>query len=280
VRFLKHRKHRTHPQLFRQTSGDFRRINGAGEKADAFMRQPGHFCPQCGQFSPVKKTLFWSSQLWINAFLVNYAAASRSYGISPDAISTMEGKRVMPTQNLGRNKQRKTEPSLLHQMQRNILTRRTEKIKHFSKVLLAISTRVWYVLWLPKTKEWNHMKKAIVPTAILCTAVCIGLHTQPNKVEGPMPTPEPQQVEVTATLEIETEVEAITIEPQVEESTDDIPEPELTPEPVVQTPSTQTVQAGDMVYVPGFGWFESQGEGTVIHDEIMRENGNKVGVMG
>ena len=50
------------------------------------MRQPGHFCPQCGQFSPVKKTLFWSSEMWINAFLVNYADASRSYGISPDAI--------------------------------------------------------------------------------------------------------------------------------------------------------------------------------------------------
>ena len=35
-----------------------------------------------------------------------------------------------------------------------------------------------------------------------------------------------------------------------------------------------------MVYVPGFGWLESQGEGTVIHDETMHENGNKVGIMG
>lgn len=34
-----------------------------------------------------------------------------------------------------------------------------------------------------------------------------------------------------------------------------------------------------MVYVPGFGWIESQGEGTVTYDEIMRENGNKVGIM-
>lgn len=95
-----------------------------------------------------------------------------------------------------------------------------------------------------------------------------------------MPTPEPPQIEVTATPETETEVEAIIIEPQVEESTDGIPEPETTPEPVVQTPSTQSVQAGDMVYVPGFGWYESQGEGTVTYDEIMRENGNKVGIMG
>ena len=58
-------------------------------------------------------------------------------------------------------------------------------------------------------------------------------------------------------------------------------EPEPTPEPAVQPPiANQTVQVGDMVYVPGFGWLESQGEGTVTYDETMRENGNKVGIMG
>ena len=76
------------------------------------------------------------------------------------------------------------------------------------------------------------MKKAIIPTAILCTAVCLGLHTQSNRAEKINPTPEPIHV------------------------------------------------AGDMVYVPGFGWFESQGEGTVTYDENMHENGNKVGIMG
>jgi hypothetical protein len=35
-----------------------------------------------------------------------------------------------------------------------------------------------------------------------------------------------------------------------------------------------------MVYVPGFGLIESQGEGTVTYNEGMRENGNKVGIMG
>lgn len=124
------------------------------------------------------------------------------------------------------------------------------------------------------------MKKTIVPTAILCVAVCIGLQSQSGKIEDPIPTPELPQVEAIAMPEIEAEVEAIIIEPQIEELTDDIPEPETTPEPVVQTPSTQSVQAGDMVYVPGFGWYESQGEGTVTYDENMRENGNKVGIMG
>lgn len=35
-----------------------------------------------------------------------------------------------------------------------------------------------------------------------------------------------------------------------------------------------------MVYVPGFGWLESQGEGTVIYAEDVYENGNKAGIMG
>ena len=118
------------------------------------------------------------------------------------------------------------------------------------------------------------MKKAIIPTAILCTAVCIGLHTQPNKTEEPIPTPEPPQVEVMATPTPTPEVE-------MEEPAINVIMPEPTAEPVIQPPvSNQSVQAGDMVYVPGFGWLESQGEGTVTYDEIMRENGNKVGIMG
>lgn len=81
-----------------------------------------------------------------------------------------------------------------------------------------------------------------------------------------MPTPEPPQIEVTATPEIKAKDEAIIIEPEIEESSIKviIPEAEPTPEPAIQVPVTnQTVQAGDMVYVPGFGWIESQGEGIV-----------------
>jgi FtsZ-interacting cell division protein ZipA len=32
-------------------------------------------------------------------------------------------------------------------------------------------------------------------------------------------------------------------------------------------------------YLPGFGYIESSGEGTVIHDDTIYENGNKIGVM-
>lgn len=122
----------------------------------------------------------------------------------------------------------------------------------------------------------SHMKKGILPAAILCTAVCIGLHTPANQTEDAIPTPEPAHVEITATP---TPVPG----PELEEPVVEViaPEPEPTPESAGQSSvASQTVQAGDMVYVPGFGWLESQGEGTVTYDETMRENGNKVGVMG
>ena len=122
------------------------------------------------------------------------------------------------------------------------------------------------------------MKKAIIPAAILCTAICIGVHTHPQETEQPITIPEPPKIEVTATAtpEVETEITVSETDEPVE-----IIMPEPAVEPVIQQPvANQTVQAGDMVYVPGFGWFESQGEGTVTYDENMYENGNKVGIMG
>ena len=55
------------------------------------------------------------------------------------------------------------------------------------------------------------------------------------------------------------------------------PAPESTPEP---TPTAIDSQPGDMVYVPGFGWIESQGPNHVEYAEDMYENGNKIGIMG
>lgn len=75
-------------------------------------------------------------------------------------------------------------------------------------------------------------EKAIVPAAILCTVLCIGLGNQTVGEAEPAPA------------------------------------------------TSQPAQTDDMMYVPGFGWMESQGEGTVIYDEMMYENGNKVGSMG
>ena len=57
------------------------------------------------------------------------------------------------------------------------------------------------------------------------------------------------------------------------------PEPKSTP--TATPPQTNaTPQAGDMVYVPGFGYLECQGPGEVTRSETMYESGNKVGTMG
>lgn len=125
------------------------------------------------------------------------------------------------------------------------------------------------------------MKKAIIPTAILCTAICIGVHNYPSKTEESIPTPKPPTAEVTAMPTPTPEMEIEITEPELENPVVEVIMPEPTPASAVQPPvSNQSVQAGDMVYVRGFGWVESQGEGTVTYDENMWENGNKVGIMG
>lgn len=156
------------------------------------------------------------------------------------------------------------------------------------------------------------MKKFIMAVVIAaCLALCAAVWPQGEVVEE---TPEPTQTTVVNTPEahiVPPEKKAEVLPPTEKENTESqqpelpketVPEPEATPmaTPVVPevqpTPTPKTTpepapnpalaqtaidpQSGDMVYVPGFGWLESQGEGTVIHDDMMYENGNKVGIMG
>ena len=158
------------------------------------------------------------------------------------------------------------------------------------------------------------MKKYIMAVVIaVCLALCAAVLPQGEVAEE---TPKPTQITAVNTPEVpvvapkeaieilpQTETEN-TEPPQLEPPTETVPEPEVTPTatPVVPevkvqlTPEPKTTpepspnpvpaqavvdpQPGDMVYVPGFGWLESQGEGMVIHDDMMYENGNKVGIMG
>ena len=53
-------------------------------------------------------------------------------------------------------------------------------------------------------------------------------------------------------------------------------EPRQEPEP---TPAPDS-KPDNMVYVPGFGWIESQGPSHAEYAEDMYENGNKIGIMG
>ena len=66
-----------------------------------------------------------------------------------------------------------------------------------------------------------------------------------------------------------------------EEPTVSEKQPEPKPTPTSAPPQTNAMpQAGDLVYVPGFGYLECQGPGEVACSEAMYENGNKVGTMG
>ena len=52
------------------------------------------------------------------------------------------------------------------------------------------------------------------------------------------------------------------------------------PQEPEHAPASPDSAPDNMVYVPGFGWLESQGPNHVEYAEDMYENGNKIGIMG
>lgn len=87
--------------------------------------------------------------------------------------------------------------------------------------------------------------------------------------ELPIPVPE---IEDEAETEQEyvppTQTDSIPVQPTQ-------PEPKSAPEPI-----SNDNELADMVYVPGFGWIQSEGPNHVECAEDMYENGNKIGIMG
>lgn len=69
--------------------------------------------------------------------------------------------------------------------------------------------------------------------------------------------------------------------PQEDRNTETPPsyQPEQTTVTPAPEPDTQGGYDQGGTYVPGFGYIQSSGEGTVIHDDKIYENGNKVGIM-
>lgn len=164
------------------------------------------------------------------------------------------------------------------------------------------------------------MKKLIMTTVIAaCLALCAAVWPQSNPAEETLaPTPMPAVSAPEATVaELKTEVETAplaekekAITPQIETPQEILTEPEPTPietpaatvaQPTAESEAAQEVdhkpaqeltpepdneqtvvdqQSNDMVYVPGFGWIESQGPNQIEYAEDMYENGNKIGRMG
>lgn len=161
-------------------------------------------------------------------------------------------------------------------------------------------------------------RRFIVTTAFTaCLALCAAVWPQTEKVEKtPAPsetanvtTPRPtlpeaekpvlpvvtekkesEMPEAESAPEVATEelpIPAPKIEKQFEAEQKSAPPMQTEPAPVHPTqsesapePKANDNELADMVYVPGFGWIESQGSNHVEYAEDMYENGNKIGSMG
>ena len=63
----------------------------AGERPDAFQRQPVHFCPQCGQFRGMKMALFCGCQKWNDAVISQKPRSTSKIKDNFDAITISGG---------------------------------------------------------------------------------------------------------------------------------------------------------------------------------------------
>ena len=149
------------------------------------------------------------------------------------------------------------------------------------------------------------MKKRIITAAAFaaCLALCAAVWPR-NESAGETPTPttpaaviatQPEVPEIPEIEEVKSSEEEKAREtlPELVEEADIVPEPspaQTPPESEVQAPSEQDATPqqepepapapDNMVYVPGFGWVESQGPNHAEYAEDMYENGNKIGIMG
>ena len=163
------------------------------------------------------------------------------------------------------------------------------------------------------------MKNRITIAAVFtaCLALCAAVWTQTEKVEKPpAPSetanvttprpalPEPEELILPA-ITGKKESEMSETKSAQETTTEElpVPAPEIEDGPMTEqksAPPTQTDptpvqpaqpesapepkandnELADMVYVPGFGWIQSEGPNHVEYAEDMYENGNKIGTMG
>ena len=162
------------------------------------------------------------------------------------------------------------------------------------------------------------MKNRIIIAAIFtaCLALCAAVWPQAETIEETPALPETPAVSApeATVMEIKTEAEtALSSEkekaaiPQSEQTQETVTEPEsapaetpavqpapepvpvpevsygLAPEQAAEPPVAKTTiepPSGDVVYVPGFGWIQSEGPNHAEYAADMYENGNKIGSMG
>ena len=149
---------------------------------------------------------------------------------------------------------------------------------------LALCAAVW-----PQTEKVGE-----TPTPSETTAVIAPQPTLPEAEKPVLPVvtekqesgmPEAESAPEVATKELP--IPAPEIEKQFEAEQKTAPSMQTEPAPVHPTqsesapePIANDNELADMVYVPGFGWIQSEGPNHVEYAEDMYENGNKIGTMG
>ena len=140
---------------------------------------------------------------------------------------------------------------------------------------LAMRAAVW-----PQSEPTEETPELPTPTAVIAT--------QPEVPETPeikeIIMPEEEKSDVTQPEPVKEAATALRPSPiQATPSSEVQASPEQNATPPQETepaPASPDSAPDNMVYVPGFGWIESQGPNHVEYAEDMYENGNKIGIMG
>ena len=161
-----------------------------------------------------------------------------------------------------------------------------KKRKIIAGTVLAASALGW-ALW-GSTANVDAVPAATAESAV--SATCAP-QTQPSKpidniiIEEPVT--ESETIPVAGSVaspaqETPTDIPTSTpAEEPIAEQSAAIPKPVPTEEPIAKSPAEETPQPHDgTIYVPGFGYLQSEGPGEWSVSENMYENGNKVGSMG
>ena len=149
---------------------------------------------------------------------------------------------------------------------------------------LALCAAVWpQTEKVGETPTLSETAAVIAPQPTLPEAEKPVLPVVTEKKETEMPEDE-SALEV-ATEELPFPVPEIEDEAETEQKS--APPTQTEPAPVHPTqsesapePIANDNELADMVYVPGFGWIQSEGPNHVEYAEDMYENGNKIGIMG
>lgn len=156
-------------------------------------------------------------------------------------------------------------------------------MKKFITVVVVIACLALCAIAWPQCEKVEEISKPTQTTAVNTPEVPAVAPKEETEVLPPTEKENTELQQPEPPMETIPEPEATPPETPVVPEVQPTPEPKTTPEPAPDPVPAQTVvapQPSDMVYVPGFGWLESQGEGTVIYAEDVYENGNKAGIMG